>query len=131
VIEAFKQNKKFTPRDSSGLSCQEFFKEIEKIFDSRLHRELTFSATADKIRHLLECNPQLLYVQKVKSYKLSEQDEIILHFFSYEFVLYNDDDVRIIESDYIYESKCALGLVRSAINDGSHILLQKKIIENH
>ncbi len=131
VIEAFKQNKKFTPRDCSGLSCQEFFKEIEKIFDSRLYRELTFSATADKIRHLLECNPQLLYVQKVKSYKLNEQDEMILHFFSSQFVLYNDDDVTIFESDYIYDSKCTLGLVRSAMNDGSHILLQKKIIENN
>ena len=60
VIEAFKKNEKFTAKDCSSLSCQELFGEIEKIFELRENKELTFSATADKIQHLFDCNPQLL-----------------------------------------------------------------------
>ena len=103
VIEAFKQNKKFKVRDCSGLSCRELFGEIEKIFELRRNNELTFSAAADKINHLFDCNTHLLYVQKVRSYKMSEPDEMLLILFSHLFVNNNDNDISIYQINHIYD----------------------------
>ena len=131
VIEAFKQNKKFKVRDCSGLSCRELFGEIEKIFELRRNNELTFSAAADKINHLFDCNTHLLYVQKVRSYKMSEPDEMLLILFSHLFVNNNDNDVSIYQINHLYDDAGIWSLVLSDLNDGSHILLLEKIIEKN
>ena len=129
VIEAFKNNEKYTPKDVSGISCHELFGEIENIFDMRDDGELTYEATVEKIRHLFDCNKQLLYVQKVRSYRFDEDDEMMLILFSHLFVNNNDDCIRFRDLDFLYErtfKKCHL---RGILNDGSHILLKEKLIE--
>ncbi|MBR4572402.1 MAG: AAA family ATPase [Prevotella sp.] len=131
VIEAFKKNEKFTAKDCSGLSCQELFVEIEKIFELRDNNELTFSATADKIQHLFDCNAQLLYVQKVRSYKLDEEDEMMLVLFSHLFVNNSDDEIMLHDLEFLYDNKYTWRLTKTSMNNGTFILLQEKIIENN
>ena len=106
VVDAFKNNQKYTPKDCSGLSCQELFGEIEDIFNLRKDDELTYDATVEKIRHLFNCNSQLLYVQKVRSYDLGEVDEMMLILFSHLFVNNNDDNIRCHDLDFIYDKRC-------------------------
>ena len=72
VIEAFKKDEMYVPKDCSGLSCQELFTELDDVFNMRESKELKYDATVEKIRHLFNCNNQLLFVQKVKSYELGE-----------------------------------------------------------
>ena len=86
VIEAFKKDEMYVPKDCSGLSCQELFTELEDIFNLRESKELKYDATVEKIRHLFNCNDQLLFVQKVKSYDLGENETILLILFSHLFV---------------------------------------------
>ena len=52
VIEAFKNNERFVPKDCSGLSCAELFGEIEMLFDMRNDDELSFDALTEKMHHL-------------------------------------------------------------------------------
>ena len=52
VIEAFKSNKKYTPKDCTGISCQELFCKIKEVFDMRDNNELTYELTVEKIKHL-------------------------------------------------------------------------------
>ncbi len=128
VVEAFKNNEKYIPKDCSGLSCQELFGEIEDVFDLRKDGELTYEATVEKIRHLFNCNSQLLYVQKVRSYNMSEVDTMMLILFSHLFVNNNDDNIRYHDLDFLYEKRC-WNRIRSYLNDGEHILLTEKMIE--
>ena len=86
VVEAFKKNELYVPKDYSGLSCQELFVELEEIFSLRKSKELMYEATVEKIRHLFNCNDQLLFVQKIKSYGFCEVDEMMLVLFSHLFV---------------------------------------------
>ena len=65
VVDAFKNNQKYTPKDCSGLSCQELFGEIEDIFNLRKDDELTYDATVEKIRHLFNCNSQIFCKKNV------------------------------------------------------------------
>ena len=128
VVEAFKVNQKYTPKDCSGLSCQELFGEIEDVFDLRKDDELTYEATVEKIRHLFNSNSQLLYVQKVRSYDMCEEDEMMLILFSHLFVNNNDDNIRYHDLDFLYDKRC-WNRVKSYLNDGEHILLMEKMIE--
>jgi len=129
VIEAFKKNEKYEPKNCSGLSCQEFFGEIENIFELRRNDELTYDATVEKMRHLFDCNGQLLYVQKVKSYDMPEEDDMMLILFSHLFVNNNDDNIGYHDLNFLYDNKRTWNMVKVLLNEGEHILLKAKLIE--
>ena len=128
VIEAFKNNEKYTSKDCSGLSCPELFNEIKKVFKLRRNEELTYELTVEKINHLLDSNSQLLYVQKLRSYKLKKEDEMLLILFSHLLVNENDDNIWFCNIDYLYEDYQWSDCKRSLII-GNHILLREKLIE--
>ena len=129
VIEAFKKNEKYTPRDVSGLSCHELFVEIENIFDMREDNELTYEATVEKIRHLFDCNADLLYVQKVRSYRFRVDDEMMLVLFSHLFVNNNDDNIRFHDLEFLYQNSFERKLLKRGLDTCGHILLIAKMIE--
>lgn len=129
VIEAFKNDEMYVPKDCSGLSCMELFGEIEDIFELRKDDELTYEATAQKIKHLFDCNAQLLYVQKIRSYNMSEDNEMLLVLFSHLFVNNNDDNIGYHDLNFLYESKHYWNHIKSMMNTGEHTLLEAKLIE--
>ena len=128
VVEAFKKNEKYVPKDCSGLTCMELFGELGDIFEQRDDDGLTYEAMVEKIHHLMDCNKQLLYVQKVRSYGLFEADEMLLILFSHLFVNNADDRICYHDLDFLYEKRqwCR---VKSALNLGCHVLLENKKIE--
>ena len=128
VIEAFKNNKKYTPKDCSGLSCQELFGEIEDVFELRNNEELTYELTIEKIKHLFDCNSQLLYVQKVKSYNLYVDDEMLLILFSHLFVNNHDDNIRFHDISFLF-NKNRWNIVKTSLNNEINILQSAKMIE--
>ena len=128
VIEAFKNNKKYTPKDCSGLSCQELFGEIEDVFELRNNEELTYELTIEKIKHLFDCNSQLLYVQKVKSYNLYVDDEMLLIPFSHLFVNNHDDNIRFHDISFLF-NKNRWNIVKTSLNNEINILQSAKMIE--
>ena len=128
VVEAFKSNEKYVPKDCSGLTCIELFGELESIFELRNNNELTYDAMAEKINYLFSCNSQLLYVQKVKSYDFPNGVEMMLILFSHLFVNNNDDNIRFHDIDFLLE-KSDWRYVKSRLNNGDFPLLRKKIIE--
>ena len=98
------------------------------MFELRDNKELTYELTVDKIKHLFDCNTHLLYVQKVRGYKLDEDDEMLLVLFSQLFVTDNDNNISIFEIKFLYE-KCLWSITKSRLNRGKHILQEKKLIE--
>ena len=129
VIDAFKNDKKYMPKDCSGLSCMDLFGEIENVFELRGNDELTYEATVEKIKHLFDCNNQLLYVQKVRSYNMSEEDEMLLILFSHLFVNNNDDNIRFHDLNFLYDDKHIWNCIKSTLNNDSHVLQSERFIE--
>ena len=131
VVEAFKRNEKFVPKECSGLSCQELFGEIETLFDLRDDKELSFDALVEKMHHLFDSNKQLLYVQKVKSFNLDNEDEMMLILFSHLFVNNSDDNIGYHDLDFLYDNKRTWRIFKGLLEEGEHILLTEGIIENN
>ena len=129
VIDAFKNDKKYMPKDCSGLSCMDLFGEIENVFELRGNDELTYEATVEKIKNLFDNNSQLLYVQKVRSYNMSEEDEMLLILFSHLFVNNNDDNIRFHDLNFLYDDKHIWNCIKSTLNNDSHVLQSERFIE--
>ena len=119
------------PKDCSGLSCSELFVEIETLFELRNDKELTFDALVEKMHHLFDCNKQLLYVQKVRSYDLDTDDEMMLILFSHLFVNNSDDNIGFHDIDFLFDSKHTWRIFKGLLEEGEHIFLTEEIIENN
>ena len=129
VVEAFKKNEKFVPKDCSGLSCIELFGEIETLLESRGGKELTYDALVEKMHHLFDNNKQLLYVQKVRSYDYDTDDEMMLILFSHLFVNNSDDNIRYYDMDFLYDDNRKWRIVKSSLDKENHVLLREHLIE--
>lgn len=128
VIEAFQHNELYKPEDLSGLSCAELFAELEDIFDMRKNDELTEKGIGEKIRELFINNPKLIFVEKLKSFNLDVEDELLLVLFSHLFVNNSDDNIGYHDLDFLFDKR-RWNRIKSSLNSGDHILLSTKMIE--
>ena len=128
VIEAFQHNELYKPDDLSGLSCAELFAELEDIFDMRKNDELTEKGIGEKIRELFINNPKLIFVEKLKSFNLDVEDELLLVLFSHLFVNNSDDNIGYHDLDFLFDKR-RWNRIKSSLNSGDHILLSTKMIE--
>ena len=128
VIEAFQHNELYKPDDLSGLSCAELFAELEDIFDMRKNDELTEKGVCEKIRELFTNNPNLIFVEKLKSFNFDVEDELLLILFSHLFVNNSDDNIGYHDLDFLFDRR-RWNRIKSSLNAGEHILLYAKMIE--
>lgn len=129
VIEAFKKNEKYETKDYSGLSAKALFGEIETLFEMRNDDELTFDVLAERMHRLFDSNMELLYVQKVRSYNLEKEDEMLLILFSHLFVNNNDDNIGFHDIEFLYDNKQLWRLVKAELEEGDQILQDGHLIE--
>ena len=129
IIEAFKNDEKYVPRDCSNLSCQELFEELAVVFGMRMKKELTYENMVCKIHRLFEQNRRLLFVQNLRKYGLEEDDEILLIYFSHLFVNDSDDNVTFRELDALYDNLRKFSRMRMLFSVGDHVLLKRNIVD--
>jgi hypothetical protein len=98
VIEAMKCNEKYTPRNCTGLTCQELFGELEEIFELRKDKEITYETMVQKINSLFSDNSHLKFVKSTNSCFPEEDDEddkMLLVLFCHLCVNDGDDNIGV------------------------------------
>ncbi len=129
VVEAFKRDEKYTPRDNAGLNCAELFSVIEEIMAMREENELSTETTIMRLQQLLESNKHLLFVQKLKSFRFDVSDESLLLVFSHLFVNNNDDNIGYHDLSFFFDYKAEWTCVKGRLNANTHLLQEAKMIE--
>ncbi|MBR6251259.1 MAG: ATP-binding protein [Bacteroidales bacterium] len=129
VVDAFQKNEKYELPNISGLSCVDMFGVLENIFDMRDRDELSYSATMQRINDLFEANKHLEYVQKLKSFNLSDEDKILIVFMSHELINTRFDFVNIRELEDLFDNTRQFTIIRNAIKSASSELLKRGLIE--
>ena len=131
VIEAFKRNEKYVPRKLTNLTCPELFSELEDIFELRSDNEITFDAMCQKVRSLLDDNPQLQFVKVIKRNGWEDAEEGLMLFllFCHLYVNNNDNNIRFHDLDFLYDDKQTWNRVKNELARGSHELFAYEIIE--
>ena len=129
VVEAFKKNDKYTPRVYTGLSCLELFAIIAEVMEMRDDNEINTETAVSMLHSLLENNMHLAFVQKLKSFKFCETDEIMLVIFSHLFVNNSDDHIGFHDLEFFFDHKIEWNWIKSSLTDNSNTLLEAKMIE--
>lgn len=132
VIEAMKHNEKYTPRNCTGLTCQELFGELEEIFELRKDKEITYETMAQKINSLFSDNIHLKFVKSTNSCFPEEDDEddkMMLVLFCHLCVNNGDDNIGYYDLEFLYDDKRAWNNQKYGLSRGNHFLLLNDIIE--
>ena len=129
VIEAIKHDRKYAPRDNKNLSCQEFFGELDSLFELRKDNEMTYEIMKHKIQSLFEDNAHLHFVESVRRLCLPEDDEMLLLLFCHLYVNDDDDNIYHYDLDFLYDDKRMWNRVKSDLNRGMQPLFWRDAIE--
>lgn len=129
LIDAIKLDEKYVPRTKKGLSCHEFFAELEDIFKLREDHEVSFEMMTQMIHSLFEDNHHLNFVQTIQKKDLDERDEMLLVMFCHLFANNGDDNIYFYDLDFLFE-KSVWRRVKSDLRWGCHRLFRLKMIEN-
>ena len=132
VLEAFKANKAYEPKEVTGLTCQELFDEIAAVMDKVHDRDLEPKDAHEKLRFLLVSNPQLGFVQKMKQISTEslygEADNVLLLMFCHFFVNDNDDMIGFHDFEDMFNPP-TMRAIRREMEQGNHALQEAKLIE--
>ncbi len=130
VVEAFKVNKPFTPKDYSGLTCHELFDEFADIVDRVEDDEMDITIAVEHFKMLFHCNQQLLFVQKVQNLipEVCDNEFVLLVMFCHLFVNNNDDCIGFHNIDCMYCKK-DMRTIKSELEQGINILQRLGLIE--
>ena len=132
VIDALNRNEKFTPKNCTGLTCQELFGELEEIFELRREKEMTYETMVKKINSLFSDNSHLTFVKSVNNCLSEEDDEddkMLLVLFCHLCVNNGDDNIGYHDLDFLYDDKREWNRQKNELSRGDHFLLLNDIIE--
>ena len=130
VVEAFKVNKPYTPKDCSGLTCHELFNEFADIVDRVEDDEMDIAAAVERFKMLFYHNQQLLFVQKVQNLipECRDKEFVLLIMFCHLFVNNSDDCIGFHNIDCMY-SKKDMRMIRTELEQGINYLQMLGLIE--
>ncbi|MBR2061418.1 MAG: ATP-binding protein [Tidjanibacter sp.] len=130
VIEAVKENRKFTPKSLSELSSSEFYDCLDEIFEADHDDTYTL---IDRLRELVAANPQLPIAQVVKRYNIGwyrgNLSGIMLCVYLNRFVNHDDDMVGTHDWEDYFSSKHIVRSINEALKDNSFTLCKEGLVE--
>lgn len=129
VINAFKNNENYIPRNIHDLTCSDLFAELQDIFMERDDCELTYEGTVEKVKYLLECNRHLVFTSRILSYRFDDDDLCLLILFCHLFVNNTDDRIRFHDIEFLYKDTRRFSRLKCRLQCEEHILQKEKLIE--
>lgn len=129
VVEAFKHNEKYAPREYYDLTCSKLFGVIGEIMEMRRNNEISTESAVSMLETLINNNKHLVFVQKFKNLVYLEDDRILLLLFCHLFVNNGDDNIFFYDLDFFYDDKLDWNLLKRSLAGNDNTLLEKKLIE--
>ena len=129
VINAFKNDENYIPRNIHDLTCSDLFAELQDIFMERDDCELTYEETVEKVKYLLECNRHLVFTSRILGYGIDDDDFCLLMLFCHLFVNNTDDHIRFRYIEFLYKDTRRFAGLKCVLQCEEHILQKEKLIE--
>lgn len=129
IIECFRKNERYVPRDLSGLTAQDLFIEVDELFKSKNEREISYESLKERVNSLLQQNRQLNIVQKVDRYYFNTEDKILLLLFCLLLWRDSDEDLGFRDYRFLFDDKRTLCEIRKQLSTGEHTLQKQSLIQ--
>lgn len=126
VIDCIRHNTFFKPKPISGLSFDDFFDRMAKIFEED---DIDFYDRDNELEELLSANMHLPYCKISKGYDLGGHENFLLHLFAYRLICLDDDIIGTHNWEDLLVSKRRVRVMLNALKGGNAELITKGIFE--
>lgn len=126
VIDCIRHNTFFNPKPISGLSFDDFFDRMAKIFEED---DIDFYDRDNELEELLSANMHLTYCKISKGYDLGGHENFLLHLFAYRLICLDDDIIGTHNWEDLLVSKRRVRVMLNALKGGTAELITKGIFE--
>lgn len=126
VIDCIRHNTFFKPKPIFGLSFDDFFDRMAKIFEED---DIDFYDRDSELEELLSANMHLPYCKISKGYDLGGHENFLLHLFAYRLICLDDDIIGTHNWEDLLVSKRRVRVMLNALKGGTAELMTKGIFE--
>jgi len=130
VVRCLKHNEVYQLPQRTGLDCAALFELLDQWFDDLNDDAIGSCQLRDEIQSLLDDNPQVAFVQHLRQYGLSAENEMIAAFFCNRLVNNNDDDIRFNQLSDLFENSRDYNNAKAELRSAQHTLMKKKLVEH-
>ncbi|MDR0550457.1 MAG: ATP-binding protein [Spirochaetaceae bacterium] len=131
VLDGLRKNNEFHPEKNENISIDKFFSLLERFFQERADDELDYEELKVELLDLIKTNMHLMFCKKIISYKLDEDDMLLLICFCHLAGNNNDDNIGPHDFEFLYEDKSHISYTNRELSTGEHILIQGKYITHN
>ncbi|MDR2130132.1 MAG: AAA family ATPase [Odoribacteraceae bacterium] len=132
VINAIKQGVAYEPASNKNLNTEQLFQHMERLFDERENKEISYSMLDIELKSLIEENGSLAFCREIKAWDAiydRSDDLLLLLLFCHRFVNLDDDRVGFGDLEDLYEEKWKFKFIKSSLQKGNNELLKRNIVE--
>jgi hypothetical protein len=113
-----------------NLSINDFFIHLERLFEERIQKCVSYQNTLRRMTVLLQGNEHLKFVKKIKELSLNEEDTLVLFRFFHYTVTLNQPAMTFFHLEGLYDHGSDFGRTRRQLINGDYVLITKGLIEN-
>ena len=131
AVGAIRENHPYVKESYENLSLEEWWDCLCDMLNERKNGILSYGIFTEELQRLIDNNPSLSIVQRLRSYQLDkvDSDTIILLAFADFFVRNSDDHIVSRDIEDITESRFKLRSITSKLEKGVHLLQQYNLVE--
>ena len=130
VIRCIKHNEVYQLPKRTGLDCAELFELLDQWFDDLDDDAISLRELQEELQKLFDDNKQVGFVNRLREYYLSEEEEALVAFFCHCLINKDDNDIRFGQLEDLFDTKANFNKAKACLRNGEHKLMTKKIIEH-
>ena len=131
AVGAIRENRPYVKESYENLSLEEWWDCLGDMLNDRDNGNLSYGIFTEELQRLIDNNPSLSIVQRLRSYQLDkvDSDTIILLAFADFFVRNSDDHIVSRDIEDIPENRSSLRRIIRELERGGHLLQQYNLVE--
>ena len=131
AVGAIRENHPYVKESYENLSLEEWWDCLCDMLNERKNGILSYGIFTEELQRLIDNNPSLSIVQRLRSYQLDkvDSDTIILLAFADFFIRNSDDHIVSRDIEDITETRFKLRSITSKLEKGVHLLQQYNLVE--
>ena len=131
AVGAIRENHPYVKESYENLSVEEWWNCLGNMLNDRDNGILSYGIFTEELQRLIDNNPSLPIVQRLRSYQLDkvDSDTIILLAFADFFVRNSDDHIVFSDIEHIPENRSSLRRIIRELERGGHLLQRYNLVE--
>ena len=129
VLNAFKDNIRFTPKSLVAKDGVQFFQMVFDLTHQRYEKEIDAAQLMEEFQQLLEANKGLKYVKKLERLNLPDNSKLLVTQMARHLVLDQENYVTTDNLCFLFDNRHEAYNELHHLEDGDHILMRKNLVE--